>query len=86
LAIFSSFLPGLKQRQGHRAAPEAVGNRVSHLFHAPKLTAMLTLRGLKVGVATSVRKESWDKAEIYPEQRNQDYILSDELKKMQKRQ
>jgi len=38
------------------------------LFDAAKLLA--DLRGVKVGIATSVRQHIWDMAEIYPTQRN----------------
>lgn len=40
-----------------------------HLFAAHKLVETLRARGLKLGVATSVRQELWHEAEIYPVQR-----------------
>ncbi len=36
----------------------------------------LSARGVKLGVATSVRQHLWDEAEIYPRQHNERLILS----------
>ena len=41
-----------------------------YLFDAPRLVVELRRRGLKIGVATSVRQSYWQAAEIYPAQRN----------------
>jgi hypothetical protein len=41
-----------------------------YLFDARKLLAEVVERGVKVGVATSVRNSQWRAAEIYPEQIN----------------
>jgi hypothetical protein len=41
-----------------------------YLFDARKLLADVVERGVKVGVATSVRNSQWRAAEIYPEQIN----------------
>ena len=41
-----------------------------YLFDAKKLLAQTVERGVKVGVATSVRNPQWRAAEIYPEQIN----------------
>ena len=38
-----------------------------YLFNAKKLIEELKRAGVKMGVATSVRKKLWDEAEIYPE-------------------
>ena len=40
--------------------------RSVHLFDAHKLTADLTIRGVKMGIATSVTKAEWERAEVYP--------------------
>ena len=47
-----------------------------YLFNAKKLIEELKRAGVKIGVATSVRKKLWDEAEIYPEQRNKELILT----------
>ena len=41
-----------------------------YLFDAPALVGKLKERGVKIGVATSVRRQFWDAAEVYPTQRN----------------
>lgn len=41
-----------------------------YLFDARELRAQLLERGVKTGVATSVRKSQWEAAEIYPTQVN----------------
>ena len=38
----------------------------AYLFEADSLLRRLTERNLKIGVATSVRRELWGRAEIYP--------------------
>lgn len=48
-----------------------------HLFDAAATVADLRSRGLKIGVASSVRAELWDAAEIYP-RRNPSFLLTDE--------
>ena len=53
-----------------------------YLFDAKILVSELSDRKLKVGIATSVRQCYWKDAEIYPHQTNQEYILSEEQKKM----
>ena len=40
-----------------------------YLLEAAPLVAQLTARGVKIGVATSVRRRVWDDAEIYPSPR-----------------
>jgi len=49
-----------------------------YLFDARELVSVLRSRGLKVGVATSVRQQLWDEAKIYPHQRNHGLVVSDE--------
>jgi len=48
------------------------------LFNAAELVIELNARGVKIGVASSVRKHEWQSAEIYPNKRNMVYRLSDE--------
>ena len=47
-----------------------------HLFQASELTHDLRKRGVKVGVASSVRQVLWQEAEIYPQQRNRRLVLT----------
>jgi len=51
------------------------------LFKTSQLIEELERRGVKIGVTTSVRKELWERAEIYPEQRNKELILADDQRK-----
>ena len=51
------------------------------LFESHRLIDALRLRGIKLGIATSVIKELWDRAEIYPVQRNNMLTLNDEQRK-----
>jgi hypothetical protein len=48
------------------------------LFNIGRLVPELTRRGIKIGIATSVRKQDWDEAMVYPVQRNKELILSSE--------
>jgi hypothetical protein len=52
------------------------------LFASHQLLAELAQRGVKVSVATSVRKATWDAAMIYPHNNNPAYVLS-ELQRQQ---
>lgn len=52
-----------------------------YLFDAQRLVGELKGK-VKIGIATSVRNELWDAAEIYPAQRNRDLVLSDEEKEL----
>jgi len=58
------------------------------LFDAKKLVHQLKLRAnklgknVKIGVATSVAKQFWDEAEIYPTQRNNLLVLTNEQKNL----
>src|SRR5216683_4006672 len=53
--------------------------RIDHvyLFHAPRLLAEQRARGVKTGIAASVRNTQWDATEIYPHHRNSQLHLSD---------
>ncbi len=48
------------------------------LFNAAELVIELNARGVKIGVASSVRKHEWQSAEIYPNKRSMVYRMSDE--------
>jgi len=49
-----------------------------HLFDAHALVSALRGRGVKIGIATSVRQQMWDEAEIHPVARNRALVLSPE--------
>lgn len=53
-----------------------------YLFDARELVADLQARGVKMGVATSVRQELWRAAEIYPIQRSRRLVLTEEQRTM----
>jgi hypothetical protein len=46
------------------------------LFDAQSLVSELKLTGIKIGIATSVKNHFWEKAEIYPTNRNITFQLS----------
>jgi len=48
-----------------------------YLFRANELIENCKLRGVKVGIATSVPLKFWEDHQIYPVQNNKEYILSD---------
>jgi hypothetical protein len=52
------------------------------LFDAKELLAALHERGVQIGNRTSVIRELWERAEIYPAQHNQRLILNDEQRKL----
>ncbi len=52
------------------------------LFNARTLHDTIRRRGVKPGIATSVTDQLWNEAQIYPEQRNQTLILSDQQRKL----
>ncbi len=49
-----------------------------YLFEAVPLVEQLSARGVKIGVATSVRRHHWDDAEVYPSQNNETLPLTTE--------
>ena len=51
---------------------------VVFLFDGSALVQRLAMSGVKMGVATSVRRHLWDEAEIYPRPRNPDLRLTSE--------
>ena len=57
---------------------------ISHvyLFNAVRLMAELQRAGVRIGVATSVRRDLWAMAEIYPEQHNAMLLISEEQKRL----
>ncbi len=52
------------------------------LFDGPALVRRLSERGVKIGVATSVRRHFWDEAEIYPSPNNPTFPLTAEQRAM----
>jgi len=52
------------------------------LFEARSLIHLLRARGVMIGIATSVAKEHWEKAEIHPSQNNKVLILRDDQREM----
>ncbi len=48
------------------------------LFNAAELMIELNARGVKIGVATSVRKHEWQNSEIYPNKRSMVYRMTDD--------
>ena len=52
------------------------------LFDGPALVDRLKARNVKIGVATSVVTEQWNRAEVYPECVNSSYQLNNEQKEM----
>lgn len=48
------------------------------LIHAAELMIELEARGVKIRVATSVRKHEFQAAEIYPDKRNLSYRMTDD--------
>jgi hypothetical protein len=52
------------------------------LFAGAELLAHLRSRGVKIGGATSVIKDQWDGAEVYPISRSRALSLNDEQRNM----
>lgn len=50
----------------------------AHLFDANELVDALEMRGVRVGIASSVRRDLWDAAEIYPNAVSDRYRISPE--------
>jgi len=53
-----------------------------YLFNAKKLIEELKRAGVKIGIATSVRKKFWDEAEIYPRQKSKELILTEKQREL----
>lgn len=53
-----------------------------HLFLVEELLRSLRMRGVKIGVATSVAREFWDAAEIYPRNTAQVLVLNETQRRM----
>src|SRR5947207_10675246 len=49
-----------------------------HLFHSDELLNALRERGVQLGSGTSITGPLWERAEIYPVQRNHQLILSND--------
>ena len=56
--------------------------RSVYWFNANELVSNLKEKNLKIGIATSVRQEYWDKAEIYPKSKNTSLILNEEQRQL----
>ena len=52
------------------------------IFNMSRLLTELRGRGVKIGIATSMTKGSWEAAMIYPRPRNTEYMLSPEQAKL----
>ena len=50
------------------------------LFEHEKLIEILHKKGIQIGVATSVSKDNWERAELYPHNTNNSIILTEEQK------
>jgi hypothetical protein len=48
------------------------------LFDVQSLLPALRTRGIKIGIATSMTKDSWNNAEIYPAENNKALILTED--------
>lgn len=55
-----------------------------YLFEARGLVSNLKLADVKIGVSTSVKAKLWEEAEIYPEQRNKIYLLTEKQRSLLK--
>jgi hypothetical protein len=78
LVLTGPALIAMSSKGGHR--PTLISS--VFLFEGSGLVAALLERGVKVGVATSVRKHHWDACELHPVQRCTDLVLSDEQRQM----
>ena len=54
------------------------------LFYSDVLISELKSIGVKIGIATSVRKKLWDESEIFPNQRNNELLLNESQKELLK--
>lgn len=50
-----------------------------YLFDAHEIANELAVRGVRIGIATSIKKDMWECAEIYPTQRNQSFVMSEKV-------
>lgn len=55
-----------------------------HLFHSQELLAALRERGVQIGSHTSVIAQLWERAEIFPTQRNPSLMLTEEQRQLLK--
>ena len=53
-----------------------------HLFKSSLLVSQLNKKGVKIGTATSVSKDLWDIAEIYPRQKSCEILVTEEQKEL----
>jgi len=83
LADYSLVITGPKSapRTSRGTTRPLVISRV-YLFDMTELVNILRQRGVKIGIATSVRKSSWENSEIYPNIANKKFELTEEQKRM----
>lgn len=55
-----------------------MGGIYKNTFNAAELMIELNARGVKIGIATSVRKHEWQNSEIYPNKRSMVYLMTDD--------
>lgn len=55
-----------------------------YLFEMQQVVNELNNRGVKIGIATSIKKEFWDASELFPLNNNKQIILSDEQTRLLK--
>ena len=63
-----------------KSRPMIISN--AYLFDMKRLMPTLKQRGVKIGVATSVIKEQWNRAEIYPQNRCNTITLDETQRKL----
>jgi hypothetical protein len=51
------------------------------LFDAQEVSSQLETQGVRIGIASSVRKRLWEQAEIFPNHRYAKFIVSEEQEK-----
>ncbi len=78
--ILAGPLPSATAQLGLRSRPWLIAS--AHLFDACALVDDLEERGVRVGPASSVRRELWDAAEIYPRPNNPLYLLNNEQRNL----
>jgi len=66
--------PPISSRGGDR--PLVI--KQAFIFNMVRLLNELRVRGVKIGIATSMTRSSWEAAMIYPQQRCNEYVLSNE--------
>jgi hypothetical protein len=78
LVLTGSNSPPVSSRGGDR--PLLI--QQAFIFNMGMLLTELRGSGVKIGIATSITKSSWEAAMIYPRQRNTEYTMSNEQSKL----